>query len=663
MAFDKNDMNQEFKNVTSMEDITQDDFTLVQENVKLSDKKLETKQVTFLKDALKRFVKNKSSVVGAVILGILVLLAIFVPVISRSNISVPHEAEIFLEPKLFNAGTGFWDGTRKYTNVTYDTVNKMPATPSDRQDLKFIRSAISNLVIYPEPELVNNANEFGIGGYLRFTNNNGMSNNEQESIKIATLKSYATKFTASGNYQVKIALINEEDVLNSKLGEYAIYLVYNDTNNVEQKIILKDWSTDYQELNLNISNALQSAGLDEVLASLVFELKPIKNYNSYLLVESCLFTALESVENYEELTTKISFSDATKMVLQKLAIDENGRTYVPVGYWVSTGNKNIYKSKIYKCDFTYDTYEAAYGLTDENQYLDITATTLKEWIDKGWCKYDEKVGPSSFEILDEEKCPIQSIVRQEFGPTGKLLTVYATGYKYFNLGYQKMPKFLLGTDAAGHDIFKKAFKGLRTSLILGICTAAFCFAFGLCWGAISGYFGGNVDLFMERFCDILSGVPWIVVMTLCILHLGNNFFTFFLALCLTGWMGIAGRTRTQFYRFKGREYVLASRTLGSSDIRLIFKHILPNSLGTIITSSVLMIPSVIFSEATLAYLNLGLQGSQSFGVMLSDNQKYLEAYPNLILFPASIISLIMISFNLFGNGLRDALNPSLKGSD
>ena len=168
---------------------------------------------------------------------------------------------------------------------------------------------------------------------------------------------------------------------------------------------------------------------------------------------------------------------------------------------------------------------------------------------------------------------------------------------------------------------------------------------------------------MERFCDILGGVPWIVVMTLAILLLGNNVVTFALALCLTGWMGTAARTRTQFYRFKGREYILASRTLGANDGRLIFKHILPNAMGTIITSSVLMIPSTIFSEATLSYLNLGLQGSNSFGNILSNNQQYLNSYPALIVFPAIIISLIMISFNLFGNGLRDAFNPSLKGSE
>ena len=263
-----------------------------------------------------------------------------------------------------------------------------------------------------------------------------------------------------------------------------------------------------------------------------------------------------------------------------------------------------------------------------------------------------------------DECPIDVVESQTvMGITKKLSSINARGWAYRKMGYDKMPKFLFGTDASGFDLFKRAFAGLRTSLILGVCTAAFCFTFGLIWGSISGYFGGNVDLWMERFCEILGGVPWIVVMTLCILHLGNNFFTFVLALCMTGWIGTAARTRTQFYRFKGREYVLASRTLGSSDIRLIFKHILPNAMGTIITASVLMITSGIYSEATLAYLNLGLQGLQSFGVMMSNNQQYLAVYPNLVIFPAVVMALMMISFNLFGNGLRDALNPALKGSE
>ena len=221
----------------------------------------------------------------------------------------------------------------------------------------------------------------------------------------------------------------------------------------------------------------------------------------------------------------------------------------------------------------------------------------------------------------------------------------------------------MGTDKSGKDMLKMVFEGLRTSLLLGIITFGICFTIGLVWGSISGYFGGTVDLVMERISDILGYIPGIVLLTLIIIHLGSNFGSFLFSMCLTGWLGTAGLTRTQFYRFRGREYVLASRTLGASDARLITRHILPNGLGTIITASVLIIPSVVFSEANISYLGLGLKNESSLGVILSDNQAELLTSPYLLIFPAVIIALLMISFNLFGNGLRDAINPSLKGED
>ena len=176
-------------------------------------------------------------------------------------------------------------------------------------------------------------------------------------------------------------------------------------------------------------------------------------------------------------------------------------------------------------------------------------------------------------------------------------------------------------------------------------------------------------MIMERIVDILSGVPFIIVATLFQLHLANSVGivpSLLFAFVLTGWIGTSRRVRTQFYRFKGQEYVLAARTLGASDLRLMFKHIFPNTLGTIITSSVLVIPSVIFSESMLTYLGIvNLSGSSmtSIGAMLSDGQAVLASFPHVIFFPALVISLLMISFNLFGNGLRDAFNPSLRGVD
>ena len=176
-------------------------------------------------------------------------------------------------------------------------------------------------------------------------------------------------------------------------------------------------------------------------------------------------------------------------------------------------------------------------------------------------------------------------------------------------------------------------------------------------------------MFIERVIDILARVPFMVVATLFQLHLAAKVgpvVSMLFAFVLTGWIGMAGTVRMQFYRFKGQEYILAARTLGASDGRLMFKHIFPNALGTIITSSVLVIPGVIFSESSLTYLgivNLDSSTMTSVGTMLANARQYLSSYPHIILFPALFISLLEISFNLFGNGLRDAFNPALRGSD
>jgi ABC-type dipeptide/oligopeptide/nickel transport system permease subunit len=157
--------------------------------------------------------------------------------------------------------------------------------------------------------------------------------------------------------------------------------------------------------------------------------------------------------------------------------------------------------------------------------------------------------------------------------------------------------------------------------------------------------------------------------------LGPGIQTLIFILIVQGWIGVAAITRTQFYRYKGREYVLASRTLGAKDGRLIFRHILPNGIGTIITTSVLTIPFVIFNESTISFLGFGIGHGQSFnvfgiefsgvsvGVLLADGRKELQSRPYLTLFPGILISILMITFNMFGNALRDAFNPALRGSE
>ena len=266
------------------------------------------------------------------------------------------------------------------------------------------------------------------------------------------------------------------------------------------------------------------------------------------------------------------------------------------------------------------------------------------------------------------------------GEDGSTWYVYAqknqSGYKvrvdyfeYFRYKNGVEPEFYFGTNIYGQDIFTCLAAGARLSFLLAFSVSLVNFLIGACYGAIEGYYGGAIDIIMERISDIRNSVPFIVVATLFQMHLANKVGVLpclLFAFVLTGWVGMAARVRMQFYRFKGQEYVLAARTLGASDARLIFKHIFPNSLGTIITGSVLAIPGVIFSESMLSYLgivNLETSSLTSIGTMLSNGQGYLSTFPHIILFPALFISILEISFNLFGNGLRDAFNPSLRGAD
>ena len=248
----------------------------------------------------------------------------------------------------------------------------------------------------------------------------------------------------------------------------------------------------------------------------------------------------------------------------------------------------------------------------------------------------------------------------------RVRVLYSEYYQYVN-GFE--PSYLLGTNQHGQDILVCLASGAQLSFLLAISVSLLNLIIGVCFGAVEGYYGGVIDLLMERFRDVLSSVPFIVVATLFQLHLAEKVGpipSLLFAFVLTGWIGIAGRVRTQFYRFKGQEYILAARTLGASDARLIFRHILPNSLGTIITGTILIIPGVIFSESMLTYLgivNLETSGLTSIGTMLANGKAYLSTFPHIIACPAVFISLLEISFNLFGNGLRDAFNPSLRGAD
>ncbi len=224
--------------------------------------------------------------------------------------------------------------------------------------------------------------------------------------------------------------------------------------------------------------------------------------------------------------------------------------------------------------------------------------------------------------------------------------------------------FLFGSDGSGRDLFETLWEGARISLLIAFTVAAINIIVGITVGSISGYYGGTIDLVMERISEILAGLPFLAILTLLLLRFGNAIWVVILAFTMTGWLGISSLTRSQFYRYKNREYVLAARTLGAGDRRIMYRHIFPSAMGTIITSVVLYIPAVIFTEATFSFLGIINYGETiSVGRLMSNGQLVMKDSFYQLLFPAIFISLLMLSFNLFGNGLRDAFNPSLRGAD
>ena len=231
------------------------------------------------------------------------------------------------------------------------------------------------------------------------------------------------------------------------------------------------------------------------------------------------------------------------------------------------------------------------------------------------------------------------------------------------------PMFLFGaTDAihGGADVFACLAYGARFSFLFALAVAVVNMLVGAIYGSIEGYFGGKIDLCMERFSEILGSVPSMIVITLLKYHMGSSSdaLILFISFFATGWIGMAGATRMQFYRFKNQEYVLAARTLGARDTRIMFKHIFPNGLGTLVTRSALIIPSMIYSETSLSYLGIiDLSKTSSVGTLIAAGQSAIMESAHIALFPCVFLVLLMLSFNLFGNGLRDAFNPSLRGSE
>lgn len=222
-------------------------------------------------------------------------------------------------------------------------------------------------------------------------------------------------------------------------------------------------------------------------------------------------------------------------------------------------------------------------------------------------------------------------------------------------------KFWFGTDELGRDLFTRIWWGARISLFVGITAAVIDMAIGVFYGAFAGLVGGKTEEFMMRLSDILYSLPHLLIVILLMVIMKPGVTTIIVALTITGWINMARIVRGQILQIKQNDYVVAAYMLGASRWRILCRHLIPNSIGSIVTTMTLTIPVAIFTEAFLSFLGLGVQAPiASWGTMASDGLSALRYYPWRLFFPAIFISITMLALNLLGDGIRDAFDPRLR---
>lgn len=629
-------------------------FQLVQENEKLMDKKLRTKQLSYFQDAMLRFTKNKYNVTATIILLIMILMSIFVPMITPKYLYSQTNAGIMTLPpripilELF----GITDGTKLYKNqpVQVDTIvideeGNASGTP-EGFDLEYIKPGTLKYSYTVGTEV----DEKYVGG-----TNTLYVNYDRIAYSVAS----NTLFTYTNAHEI---VLDIESI----------------TEGAELKVYLSQWNTSSFSRTWD-----QLEYLGSVTSEGVHRFDPMDGVTSG--TARFIVLKLELPEKSVDGSENVVFNSvqiqnkADETVVQ----DYTGYTlatfvFYTHGQGIENGRFVRKNARMLVAEFVYDVYGAIFA--------DKPATI-------GRVEYErilsENPGMAETIELDPNDArkwtfgsgyPLSAVTGYED------FTVPGTGLQFRNyfvlkdgayaVGFEDTPYFLFGTDEFGRDLFTLIWLGLRTSLLLGFMAAAVNIVVGIIWGSTSAYYGGQVDILMERFVDIWGSFPQITMIGIITVLIGPGFTALFIFMIYDGWIGAASITRIQFYRYKGREYVLAARTLGASDRRIIFKHILPNALGTIVTRVVLSIPSVIFLEVNLSFLGFGIGNGQtlsigpieltgtSIGVILNDGQQQIMAGNTwLVIFPTLVVATLMISFNMFGNALRDALNPQLRGSE
>ena len=488
-------------------EINASDFKLVDNTERVHEQKFMTKPTTFFKDSVKRFSKNKSSVVAAGILGTLLLLSVFVPIFDTNDIEQEHPKMAYLEPKLFNGGSGFWDGTRKLTKIAVDVGEHADATTEEEKQAywwpapeDFKKQAVSDKK-FTDVVFTSEKNKYAQGGYVQF-GISGVSNKESDEMGTYSL---STLDISGGDIYLKSFDVYDLDKLKTVYGDKAFfpenyvqgkaslsfnYYVTEGEESVKHSVELLAENSKFDVSNLNVTDIIKADAY--VTANNITEFKDanfsitIKKHtedkNECVLIKS--FELETTIESLKDKIEAASFTDANEFMFRaKLPTGDNAN------YWECTGNKKLHMAQVIYCDFTYDSYEAVFGIMEMDHY-ELSASDVTKYKSKKWCKFEynfeydavnEKfvITDYTYEVLDE-RCPLREITKLTIdSETGEEIQI--TGMvdyaKYY--GYDSAPRFILGTDKNGRDMFKYVFEGLRTSLLLGIVSFIVCFIIAL----------------------------------------------------------------------------------------------------------------------------------------------------------------------------------------
>ncbi len=222
-------------------------------------------------------------------------------------------------------------------------------------------------------------------------------------------------------------------------------------------------------------------------------------------------------------------------------------------------------------------------------------------------------------------------------------------------------KYWFGTDNFGRDIFTRVMFGARYSLIIAFSASILNLVIGVVYGGIAGYVGGKVDLVMMRIVDIINSIPMTIYVILFMVFLGAGLKSIIISLAISYWLQMARIVRGEILQLKQQEFVLAARVLGASNVRILFRHLIPNALSQIIVTLTLLIPSAIFTESFLSFIGLGIPVPKaSWGTLASEAMAYIRRAPYQLIFPALAICVTILAFNMLGDGLRDALDPRMR---